>query len=46
MRRGRFFILGEGRVGKSSILRALMGEDFDPTLQSTEVRDGRTSYKD
>jgi GTPase SAR1 family protein len=39
MRRGRFFILGEGRVGKSTILRALMGEDFDPALESTEVGD-------
>lgn len=38
MRRGRFFVLGEGRVGKTTLLKALKREPFDPKEESTQVR--------
>lgn len=41
MRRGRLFILGEGRVGKSTMLKAILGLPFDPHEASTEVFDMR-----
>lgn len=38
MRRGQLCFFGEGGVGKTTVLRALRGKEFQAALKSTQVR--------